>query len=59
MEYIVYIAIIVGFLKGITNTQPSFWKGFGEGLASRDSGKCKTSFYYTDRKTGIGMRIHP
>lgn len=57
MEYIIYIAIIIGFIKGMTNNQPSFWRGLGEGLASKDNGKFKTSFYYVDRKTGLGIRI--
>ena len=57
MELIIILAIIAGFIKGMTSTEPSFWRGFGEGLASKEMPKGKTSFYYTDRKSGIGFRI--
>ena len=59
MELIIILAIIAGVIKGFTSNEPSFWRGFGEGLASKDTGKCKTSFYYVDRKTGLGMKIDP
>jgi hypothetical protein len=57
MELIFILAIIIGLIKGFTDNKPSFWRGFGEGLASRDDGRLKTSFYYIDRKTGLGIKI--
>lgn len=54
---IVWGAILFGFIRGLMNTKPSFWRGVGEGLASKDNGSVKTSFYMVDRKTGVGMRI--
>jgi hypothetical protein len=57
MEFLIILAAIIGVIKGLTSTEPSFWRGFGAGLASKDNGKGKVSFYYTDRKSGIGFKI--
>lgn len=59
IEFILIVAVVVGFFHGFFDDKPSFWRGFGNGLASKDTGDMKTSFYYIDRKTGIGMKIDP
>ena len=57
IEALIILSIIVGFLKGFMDDKPSFWKGFGEGIVSSKDLNAKTSLYYFDRKTGIGMKI--
>lgn len=57
-EILILFAIVIGFLKGFMDNKPSFWKGFGEGLVSSEELTTKTSLYFFDRKTGIGMKIH-
>ena len=55
------LALIVGFVQGLTDDRPSFWRGFGEGLAGRGELRGRTYLFFHDRKTGLGMgtRIDP
>ena len=57
MEFIIIVAIIVGFINGFSKTnEDSFWKGFGEGLAGKPPAKNYPMYIsYRDRKTGIGF----
>ncbi len=55
------LAMIAGFVKGLTDDHPSFWRGFGEGLAGRGKFRGGTYVFFHDRRTGLGMgtRIDP
>ncbi len=55
------LAMIAGFVKGLTDDRPSFWRGFGEGLAGRGKFRGGTYVFLHDRRTGLGMgtRIAP
>lgn len=43
VSVIVVVAAIVGFIRGFTDKRPSFWRGFGEGLAGK--GECHADTY--------------
>jgi hypothetical protein len=49
------IAAIFGFLHGLTDDRPSFWRGFGQGLAGRGKSGGKTYLFFHDPRTGLGM----
>ena len=53
------IAVIMGAIKGLADSTPSFWRGFGEGLAGRGKYRGGTYFMLHDRRSGlsIGTRI--
>jgi len=56
------IAMIMGVIKGLTelhDNKPSFWQGFGEGMAGRGKYRGGTYFVFRGRHSGwgIGTRI--
>lgn len=55
LSFMFLIAIVVGFIRGLTDDRPSFWRGFGEGLAGRGEFRGGTYFFLHDRRTGLGI----
>jgi hypothetical protein len=56
------IAMIMGLIDGLiklNNGTPSFWRGFGEGMAGRGKHRGGTYFVFRGRHSGwgIGTRI--
>ncbi len=49
------VAVIIGFLRGMTDERSSFWRGFGEGLAGRGKLRGETYVFFHDPRTGLGM----
>ena len=49
------LAMIAGFVKGLTDDRPSFWRGFGEGMAGRGKYRGGTYFVFRDRHSGLGI----
>ena len=49
------IAMILGLIKGLTDDRPSFWRGFGEGMAGRGKLRGGTFLFFHDRHSGLGM----
>jgi hypothetical protein len=54
-SFVFMIAIIAGFIQGLTDDRPSFWRGFGEGLAGKGEFRGGTYFFLHDRLTGLGV----
>jgi hypothetical protein len=52
---VLVLAAIVGFIRGLTDKRPSFWRGFGEGLAGKGEGRGDTYLFFHDSHTGLGM----
>ena len=54
-----FLAMIVGFVQGLPDDRPSFWRGIGEGLAGRGKLRGGTYPFFHDRRSGlrIGTRI--
>lgn len=52
---IVVVAAIVGFIRGFTDKRPSFWRGFGEGLAGKGERHADTYLLFHDHHTGLGI----
>jgi hypothetical protein len=51
------LAIVVGIIRGLTDKRPSFWRGFGEGLAGKGEFRGTTYMFLHDRHTGLGMGV--
>jgi hypothetical protein len=51
--------MILGFLKGLADDRPSFWRGVGEGLAGRGTFCGGTFLLFQDHRTGLGMEWEP
>jgi len=51
------LALIVGFIRGLTDKRPSFWRGFGEGLAGKGEFRGSTYLFSHDTHTGLGMGV--
>ena len=49
------LAIVVGFIRGLRDKRPSFWRGFGEGLAGKGDFRGSTYVFFHDEHTGLGM----
>jgi hypothetical protein len=52
---ILVLAAIVGFVRGFTDKRPSFWRGFGEGLAGKGECRGDTYLFFHDHRTGLGI----
>jgi hypothetical protein len=52
---ILFVAAVVGFIRGLTDKRPSFWTGFGEGLASKADRPGDIFLFFHDRQTGLGI----
>jgi hypothetical protein len=53
---IFFLAMIVGFVKGLIDDRPSIWRGFGEGLAGRGKLRGGTNLFFQNRLSGSGIR---
>lgn len=49
------VAAVAGFIKGLTDDSPSFWRGFGEGLAGKGKFRGSTYLFLHDWHTGFGI----
>ena len=52
------IAMITGLIDGLiklNNGTPSFWRGFGEGMAGRGKHRGGIYFVFRDRRSGLGI----
>ena len=54
-SFIFLLAVFVGFVKGLTDDRPSFWRGFGEGLAGKGEFRGSTYLFLHDQRTGLGI----
>ena len=52
---ILVLAVVVGFIRGLTDNRPSFWRGFGEGLAGKGECRGDTYLFFHDHRTGLGI----
>lgn len=48
-------AIVVGLIRGLTDKRPSFWRGFGEGLAGKGEVKGSSYLFFHDQLTGLAI----
>jgi len=55
LELTLTVAFVCGFIKGILDDRPSFWRGFGKGLAGKGDFRGETYLFFHDRQTGLGI----
>ena len=55
LGFMLIVAIVCGFISELVDDRPSFWRGFGEGLAGRGKFRGSTYLFLHDRRTGLGM----
>jgi hypothetical protein len=55
LGFMLIVSIIGGFISGLVDDRPSFWRGFGEGLAGRGKFRGSTYLFLRDRRTGLGI----
>ncbi|MFM8634559.1 MAG: hypothetical protein ACKOEX_07090 [Planctomycetia bacterium] len=58
LYYLLVIAMILGAIDGLIKAKsgtPSFWRGFGEGMAGRGKYRGGTYFVFRDRRSGLGI----
>lgn len=55
LGFMLIVAIVCGFFSGLVDDRPSFWRGFGEGLAGRGKLKGGMYLFLHDRRTGLGI----
>jgi len=47
------VAIVCGFFSGLVDDRPSFWRGFGEGLAGREKSRAAHTFFCMTAGQGL------
>jgi len=55
VELTLTVAFVCGLIKGAFDDRPSFWRGFGEGLAGKSDFRGETYVFFHDRHTGLGI----